>query len=109
MSWHDYRGHVVEEDMFEKAIKEILKDLIPEKVYHSRRYYNNGDYIDNGVLVQHLEDHIDYNCKMRPGTALFIEGLCVNKGYLSKDRIDGIAIELKRLQIKIPATPIPYE
>lgn len=49
--------------------------------------YNNNDFVINGVAPEHLKYHIEYNQKMRFGRALFVDGVCVNKGYLDDKRI----------------------
>lgn len=115
MAWHDHRGHCVEkqtpvEDKNEE--QEILDESLPDfpvlDVNHSRRYYNNGEYTDNGVRKEHLADHIQYNKKYRPGTALFINGVCLNYGYLGQERCDKLAELIKGLDIKVSASQLPY-
>lgn len=36
--------------------------------------YLNGDYVVNGVLDDHLANHIKYNINNRWGRALFVDG-----------------------------------
>lgn len=55
----------------------------PERIYTTVGVYNNDDYKVNGVKGEHLEGHIEYNKKYRPGRALFVEGKCVHGGYLT--------------------------
>jgi len=50
--------------------------------------YANGDHVVNIVRPEHLQDHIEYNKVMRFGRALFVDGQCLNKGYLSKDAVE---------------------
>lgn len=45
--------------------------------------YLSGDYKVNGVPTENLVHHIHYNAFNRPGRALFVDGLCVVRGYLS--------------------------
>lgn len=115
MGWHDHRGHcsenLVKETKGEK--REIDIDDLPDfpvlDVNHTRRVYNSGDYTDNGVRKEHLKDHIEYNKKYRPGTALFINGVCVNLGYLGKERCAKIEELIKGLEIKITPSSLPYQ
>ena len=46
--------------------------------------YANGSFKRNAVKPEHLQDHIDYNLKMRPGRAFFVDGECLNRGYLTE-------------------------
>jgi hypothetical protein len=46
--------------------------------------YANGSFKMNGVKPEHLEEHIKYNLTNRFGRALFIDGKCHYKGYLSE-------------------------
>lgn len=64
------------------------------KIHHTAGYYANGDRKVNGVAAENLQDHIQYNLDMRPGRAFFVDGKCVNQGYLSKERCDEIEQEL---------------
>lgn len=41
----------------------------------------------NGVRESNLKEHIEYNRVMRFGRALFVDGKCAHRGYLSDDRI----------------------
>ena len=49
--------------------------------------YSNLSYVVNGVLPEHLEDHIDYNKVMRFGRALLVDGKVVHTGYFSESDI----------------------
>lgn len=70
------------------------------KIHHTRGVYANGDFKDNGVPTDSLADHIEYNKMWRPGRALFVDGECLNQGYLSDEQVQE-AIE------KIKTFPIP--
>lgn len=50
------------------------------KIIHTRGVYPNGDYKDNGVLQEDLDNHIEYNKTFRFGRALFVDGKCVYEG-----------------------------
>lgn len=119
MGWYDYRGCCFYDAPKKKESSEIPKDQLPEypvhRINHSRRIYNSNDVVDNHVAYDHLDDHIRYNKEMRFGTALFINGVCVNRGYLGKERCDAFEIEIKKmieeehliskLQLKSPTVP----
>jgi len=62
--------------------------------------YASGNHVVNIVRDEHIIDHIEYNKLMRPGRALFVNGECLNTGYLNseevkkwKDKIKGINID----------------
>lgn len=57
--------------------------------------YNNGDRVINGVPSENLAFHLKYNIFLRPGRALFLDGHCIHRGYLSKERVEAIETELK--------------
>ena len=49
--------------------------------------YMNGVYKVNIVRDEDLEDHIQYNKKFRFGRGLFLDGKCINQGYLSGEQV----------------------
>lgn len=49
--------------------------------------YMNGQYKINIVKDEDLKDHIEYNKKFRFGRGLFVDGKCVNQGYLSGEQV----------------------
>jgi hypothetical protein len=49
--------------------------------------YLTGDHKVNVVDSSDLNDHIEYNKRLRFGRALFLDGECIHEGYLSKDSI----------------------
>ncbi len=51
-----------------------------EKIHTTVGLYPSGDWKKNGVLPEHLENHIQYNKEARPGRALIVDGKCVHKG-----------------------------
>lgn len=53
------------------------------KVY---RVYLNGDIIPLSITDEHLPGAIKYNAEYRPGTAYIVNGVCVQTGYLTKQR-----------------------
>jgi hypothetical protein len=44
-----------------------------------------------------LDAHIEYNLMYRPGRAFFVDGRCLNRGYLSDDECKEISNELTAL------------
>lgn len=61
--------------------------------------YANGNHVINIVREEHISDHIDYNIHMRPGRALFIDGECINKGYLKDESVDKWKEKIKEMNI----------
>lgn len=64
-------------------------------IHHTRGVYNSGNFLDNGVNSQYLASHIWYNLNMRPGRAFFVDGVCLNKGYISDERCKEEAEKIK--------------
>jgi len=58
-----------------------------ENIFSSVGIYPNGSYKVNGVSKVNITDHIEYNKTYRPGRALFIEGICHNKGSLTEAEV----------------------
>jgi len=57
--------------------------------------YPNSEFKMNGVRPEHLEDHIEYNIKHRPGRALFVDSKCVNRGDLSWNEIESFILRIE--------------
>jgi len=53
--------------------------------------YASGNHVVNIFRNKHIADHIDYNVHMRPGRALFINGECLNQGYLKDEDIGDLS------------------
>ena len=64
-------------------------------------------YKTNGVPSENLADHIKYNIQMRPGRALFLDGVCIWNGYLTWERCEAMEPELKK--VKITKDTQPYQ
>ena len=77
-------------------------------IHHTMGVYLNGDRVHNGVAPEHLEHHIEYNQTMRPGRALFVDGVCKNKGYLDQTTVDSITEELRRAPRRMSRVTTPY-
>lgn len=71
--------------------------------------YRNGGRKHNGVLDEHLQDHIDYNVTFRFGRALFVDGKCVHRGYLSQEQCDEIEAELRSKPVVMTKCTVPYQ
>jgi hypothetical protein len=71
------------------------------------RVYNNGDRAVEPRPASRLSEWLEYNKGFRPGTALFVDGVCHQTGYLSEDRCRLIAAELaeKHAAKILAATP----
>lgn len=74
--------------------------------HHTRGVYANGDFKDNGVLPEHLQEHVQYNTTMRFGRALFIDGRCAWRGYLSEDECE--AVEHSLCGVTAARCTMPY-
>ena len=61
--------------------------------------YANGDHIINIVRDEHIIGHIEYNQQFRPGRALFVNGECINKGYLKDESVDKWKEKIKEMNI----------
>lgn len=57
--------------------------------------YANGDMKTNGVREEDLQNHIEYNLKWRFGRALFVDGVCVYEGCVSKEVLAKAAEKIK--------------
>lgn len=81
-----------------------------EKIHTTIGVYNNGDMKINGVKDSNLTDHIEYNKSCRPGRAFFVDGICVNSGYLTVERVKEYEYMFKNNPEKYTKTvdTIPY-
>ena len=59
--------------------------------------YKNGDYKVNVVREEHLESHIEYNKTMRFGRGLFVDGECLNQGYLDDNEVKEWTEKIKEI------------
>lgn len=59
-----------------------------EKIYTTIGVYNNDSFKINGVRESLLLEHIQFNIRHRPGRALFVDGVCLHEGYLTRERAD---------------------
>lgn len=65
-----------------------LTTFTMSKIHHVRGVFNNNEFVDNGVAADKLHDYIQFNLVMRPGRAIFVDGICMYEGYLSKEQCD---------------------
>lgn len=70
--------------------------------------YNNNEYKYNIVEDEDLEKHIEYNKTFRFGRALFVDGKCVHKGYLSDERIKEWEKRISEMEFDMSHPTIPY-
>lgn len=61
--------------------------------------YASGQYVINIVKEKDLANHIEYNKTFRFGRALFVDGKCLNKGYLSDKDIAKWTDKIKNMNI----------
>jgi len=71
--------------------------------------YANGSFKINGVLPEHLDDHIQYNIDYRPGRSFFVDGKCMNKGYHTDKEIKEFEERIKNdIKFKAVKCTVPY-
>lgn len=70
--------------------------------------YNNltVPFKSNGVKSENLAAHIRYNLACRPGRAFFVDGICLNAGYLSEKKL--LLIQCRVDKIKHTTDTAPY-
>jgi hypothetical protein len=74
-------------------------------IHHTVGVYANGSKKQNGVKIENLADHIKYNMVYRPGRALFVDSVCLNEGYLSKEECALISKGLKGEKVDKDTAP----
>ena len=82
-------------ELNQQILEEILAGLGSRTIISTIGVYNNGDRVSNGVHRDDLFTHIEYNFTYRFGRALFVEGRCLNHGYLSPERIRELETEFQ--------------
>ena len=67
----------------------------------TKAIYSYIDYIsdEKKYLQSDIKNHIEYNLRFRPGRALFVDGKCINKGYLSDEKVAEWEERIKTLDI----------
>ena len=78
-------------------------------IHHTVGVYNDGSRKTNGVTSENLAGHIKYNLTLRPGRAFFVDGYCLNEGYLSHARCKEIEKELQEAAFRPPRDTAPYQ
>jgi hypothetical protein len=76
-------------------------------IHQTFGFYASGSWKRNGVASEDLLSHIEYNLKMRPGRAFFVDGECLNMGYLDEVEI-AKAQEIIKAQQPINHCTAPY-
>jgi hypothetical protein len=69
--------------------------------------YANGSFKMNGVKAEHLNDHLLYNKTYR-SRAMFVDGKCVDKGYLSLEVVEAFEERIKLENFKTDKCTAPY-
>lgn len=72
---------------------ETLRSL-SQKPVSVLRVYNDGSRVEKTIPIHEAATEVSYNMLRRPGCAVFVNGLCVQEGYLSKERCMDITYEL---------------
>ena len=70
--------------------------------------YMNGQYKYNIVRDEDLENHIKYNKIFRFGRGLFVDGKCVNQGYLSGEQVRNWEGRISEMEFNMPHDTRPY-
>ena len=70
--------------------------------------YMNGVYKVNIVRDEDLEDHIQYNKKFRFGRGLFLDGKCINQGYLSVEQVRNWEKRISEMEFDLTHDTRPY-
>lgn len=78
-------------------------------IHHTVGVYSDGSRKENGVSSENIASHIWYNLRMRPGRAFFVDGFCLNKGYLTIERCEEIEKELQHAAHKMERDTAPYK
>lgn len=76
------------------------------KIHTTIGLYPNGDFKTNGVLPEHLEEHIEYNKKWRPGRSLYVDEELVYKGLNCNEAIENFKGMPEKL--KVSHCTVPY-
>jgi hypothetical protein len=71
--------------------------------------YPNGGFKTNAVDPEHLESHIEYNLAARPGRGFFVDGECLNNGYLDPEQIIEWKQKIAALDLKPTTCSAPYQ
>ena len=61
--------------------------------------YANGNHVVNIVKDENINEHIEYNKLFRFGRALFVDGECLNTGYLNSEEVKKWKDKIKAMNI----------
>ena len=70
--------------------------------------YMNGQYKYNIVRDEDLENHIKYNKIFRFGRGLFVDGKCINQGYLSGEQVRNWEKRILEMEFDMSHDTRPY-
>jgi hypothetical protein len=71
--------------------------------------YASGNFKTNIVKPEHLEHHLRYNKELRPGRALFLNGTCVQQGYLSDEEVKVWEEKIEGMTFNRSVSSQPYQ
>lgn len=75
-------------------------------IHYTRGVYPNGQFKNNGVESKNIASHIWYNMSLRPGRALFVDGICLYEGInVSKELLDKHEKELEGKLATVDTAP----
>ena len=60
--------------------------------------YKDLSIKSNGVGSERLAKHIQYNISNRWGRALFLDGYCIYKGYLTNEEIEKVQEQIDNIK-----------
>lgn len=70
--------------------------------------YASDNHKVNIVKPEHLEEHIQYNLTLRPGRAFFVDGKCLNHGYLSDEKVEEWEMKIGQMKFDTSRSSEPY-
>lgn len=85
-----------------------MKIITTVGVYANWKSLGGDGYVVNGVAEQELSGHVEYNKTFRPGRALFVDGQCLNQGYLPETDVQEWTNKLKDPKFTLTKDTRPY-
>ena len=91
-----------------QAFIDKINELRAIKNHVTVGVYQNGVYKHNIVRDEDLLSHIEYNKTFRFGRGLFVDGVCVNQGYLSGEQVRNWTRRIREMTFDTSKPTIPY-
>lgn len=91
---HDERYLAEQREKDEERLSSLDASPCSAKLVTVTRVYNNGDRVRSLLLPEVADKELEYSKRMRPGCALFRDGVCEQVGYLGVTRCEEISSEL---------------